>query len=143
MWAAAYLRSPVSQSSLSHLRPPLVLSLSPSAVLPKGRRRTRWQMWEGNGTRGNGAGRRRRRRRRWEEKEGHVFCFCSHYSSPAGRYPGRQCSVGWGFGRRVISGSAGGASVTFLRIARSQKAGWRERWGGARRAQSSPNVWQV
>lgn len=137
--------SPLARLSIISLPPlsPLVLSLSPSAVLPKGRRRTRWQMWEGNGTRGNGAGRRRRRRRRWEEKEGHVFCFCSHYSSPAGRYPGRQCSVGWGFGRRVISGSAGGASVTFLRIAGSQKAGWRERWGGVRRAQSSPNVWQV
>lgn len=30
--------------------------------------------------------------RRQKEKEGHVFCFCSHYSSLAGRYPGRQCS---------------------------------------------------
>lgn len=34
----------------------------------------------------------RRRRGRQEEKEGHVFSFCSHYSSQAGRYPGRQCS---------------------------------------------------
>ena len=130
MWAVVYLRSPVSQSFFSHPHPPLVLSLSPSAVLLKADTERAGKCWEGNGTRGNSAERgwrrwrrrRRRRRRRQEEKEGHVFCFCSHYSSPAGRYPGRQCSVGWGFGRRVISGSAGGASVTFFRIARSQKA---------------------
>lgn len=109
--------------SLTHFSRPSSLSVSSchplkaSAELAKGRSNQNKRNSEERGRRG-----------RQKKKEGRVFRFCSHHSSLAGRYPGRQClwAEVWQEGYQWVRW---GASATFLHIAHSQNVG-----GGGGRA---------
>lgn len=105
----------------------------------------RWQMREGDGTRGTaqdggggegGVGRKR--------KKAMYSAFVLIIPSRLGDIQAASVPR-LGFGREGYQWVRWGASATFHRIARSQKAGGGSGGMGVgeRRVQPSPNVWQV